>query len=101
LKESAVKDQHDYHRSINPFRQVPPPEDGLKDYVITRRSVIECQLYVRAANGSEALELARSEEIMEEGGRKGVFDSSAAEASLIRDTYRHSGSPADIGYTYK
>lgn len=91
----------DYQRIINPYRQVPPPEDGLKDYVITRRSVIECQLYVRAASGAEAMELARREETMEEGGRTGVFDSSAAEASLIRDTYRHSGSPADLGYTYE
>ncbi len=89
----------DYHRSINPYRMVLPPEDGFKDYVITRRSVIECQLYVRAENGAEAMELARGEEIMEEGGRKGVFYSSTAEASLIRDTYRHSGAPA--GYTYE
>lgn len=96
-----MRDEYDYHGSFNPFRQVPPPEDGLKDYVITRRSVIECQLYVRAKSGAEAMELARREELMEEGGRTGVFDSSAAEASLIRDTYRHSGSPADIGYTYE
>lgn len=27
-----MRDEHDYHRSINPFRQVSPPEDGLKDY---------------------------------------------------------------------
>jgi hypothetical protein len=47
------------------------------------------------------MELARREEIMEEGGRTGVFESTAAEASLIRDTYRHSGSPEEIGYTYK
>lgn len=96
-----MRDEYDYHGSINPFRQVPPPQDGLKDYVITRRSVIECQLYVRAASGAEAMELARREELMAEGGRTGVFDSSAAEASLIRDTYRHCGSPADIGYTYE
>lgn len=93
--------EEDYQRYINPYRQVPAPEDGLKDYVITRRSVIECQLYVRAGSGAEAMELARREEIMEEGGRTGVFESTAAEASLIRDTYRHSGSPEEIGYTYK
>jgi hypothetical protein len=93
----------DYEESkfLNPYREVSAPEDGLEDFVITRRSVIECQLYVRASSRAEAMELARREQLMGDDERSGVFESTASEATLIKDTYRHAGSLADIGYTYK